>query len=160
FMPSSSGMPPSGLRPLLVDQVLTDYNALLRNPRLGQADKTRVQQHIALLHQTQAQVKAVAPAVQCTAPARPPDSTDIKAIYQTMNSMVVAAAACGLAHSFVASAVAYVTPDDGDNWHSWSHGNGTNPIVNEHDQIKRCLSEIVLDLVTKLDQAALLDNSL
>jgi hypothetical protein len=163
FTPPAPGSPPPpGLKPLLVDRVLADYSALLRNPRLGAADKAQVQQHIALLHHTESQVKATAPVtpVGCTAPARPTNPADIKQLYQAMNSVAVAAAACGLAHSFICSAVAYVTPTNGDNWHAWSHGNGSNPVVNEHDQIKRCLSEIVLDLVVKLDQAGLLDNSL
>jgi hypothetical protein len=80
-------------RRTLVDQVLTDLQRTRRDPRLSDADRQALEQHVALLHELERSLSA--PLAACRAPA----SLEPSAVRRTASAMVdiaVAALRCDL----------------------------------------------------------------
>ena len=151
----------------LVDRVIKDYQSLRTNPRLGSEDRSRVDQHINLLFETEKRVRAVANV--CTS-LRPASSlTDRALILSAFNDVIVSLIACGLCHSFMGWGHAIISPDDSEAWHRWAHegyDNDNDVITNQSsynslvEQNRVVLKTMCLDLVRKLDGIGQLDNSL
>jgi hypothetical protein len=154
------------LKSMLVDRVLADYQALRSNPRLGSADRQRVEAHIAFLAETDTKVKRLGAVCQ---QMRPDSSiTDRSTILQTMNNVIVGLISCGMCNLFIGWAEALLN-DDPDQWHVWSHqgySNDDDTIANATaytsmvEQSRAVMKDMCLDLAQKLDQVGELDNSL
>jgi Protein of unknown function (DUF1552) len=150
----------------LVDRVIADYHAARSNPRLGAEDRVKLDRHIALLYETERRVKSVN---SCIAMMRPDSNlSDRSIILRAMNDVIVSIISCGLCHSFMGHAMSLLSSDL-DFWHARSHegyNNDDDTISNQTaysfiiDQNKAVLDDMCLDLVAKLDDADLLNNSL
>jgi hypothetical protein len=157
----------SPIKSTLVDRVLADYKSTRLNPRLGAEDRIKMDNHIALLAETQKKVNAVS---QVCSQLRPTTTvTDAKLIIEAINSVIVSLISCGLCHVFHGWSI-FMNTRDINEWHSvWAHGgyaNDTDTIGNQFNYDKHVeatsliLKYFCLDLVKKLDQIGQLDNSL
>jgi hypothetical protein len=165
FQTQSQQMTP--LKKTLVDRVLADYKSLRSsNPRLGAADKAKLDLHIQLIQETQTKVNAVLPVCTQTRPAS--NLTDRALILTTLNSVITSLVACGLCNSFLGWAHS-IADADPNNYHKWSHegyDNDNNAIANQtsYDNLvlnnRNIMKDICLDLAQKLDQVNLLDTTL
>lgn len=165
FFKTQTATTPTNVKATLVDQVLNDYKNLRASSRLGAEDKVKLDQHIALLYETQKKVTAVGAVCNFLRPSS--SLADRKLILQTLNSVIVALISCGYCHSFLgwANSLLSANPED---WHTWSHASyssESDAIGNAADynnlveQNRSTLKDMFLDLVTKLDQAGHLNNS-
>jgi hypothetical protein len=153
------------LKKTLVDQVYADYRALRASPRLGSADRLKLDQHLGFLQDTQRRVEAVAAVCNTT---RPPDNlTSYRDILKATNSVIVSLAACGLCHSFLGWSYALLSQNV-DDWHAWAHAayNNDTDTINDAalyasllEQNRAVLKDMCLDLVVKLDQQGLLQST-
>jgi hypothetical protein len=142
FFGTNMGTTP--VKKTLVDAVLADYKALRNHSRLGSADRNSLDQHIALLQNTQQQLATTISALQpCPRPpANAPSGTywgaglyprngisctyeDRVLLLHTMNSVIASIIASGLCHSFLGSASSIISVDPGK-FHEWSHAGRAN----------------------------------
>jgi hypothetical protein len=124
--------PVPGPKQLLVDRVADNYRRLLSNPRLSQADKDRVEQHVERVTELERRLSVPPPSTRPTPPGGPYASQTMQAIctqapfaldpsshagfFQTQNDLIVAALTCGASRI----AVLKVDPDFSTyagNWH-------------------------------------------
>ena len=154
------------VKTLLVDRVLSDYQSLRTNPRLGSMDKQKLEAHIAFLAETDAKVKQLG--AVCSQMRPDASIADRSVILQTMNNVIVGLISCGMCNLFIGWAEALVN-EDPDQWHVWSHqgyDNDNDAIANQtaYDsmvlQSRTLMNDMCLDLAKKLDQVGELDNSL
>ncbi len=157
---------PINLKKTLVDQVLVDYKSVRQSARLGAQDRLKLDTHIALLSQTEANVQKIAGMCQLMRPDA--SLTDRATILKTMNDVIVSLIACGLCNTFMGWAWA-LNDSDPNNWHVWSHlgfSNDTDAIADQTnytnmvEQSRSVMNDMCLDLAQKLDAVQLLDSSL
>lgn len=156
----------SNLKKTIVDQVLNDYLSLRSNSKLGKEDKVKLDNHMALLQETQRRVASVGSVCSSLRPAT--SFADRKMLLRALNDVIVSLIACGKCHSFHGWSYC-IASSDAEDYHNWSHQgyNGDTDVVAnaaaatsllEHN--RSIMNDMFLDVVTKLDQASLLDNSL
>lgn len=158
----------------IVDKVLENYRRLRANPRLSRADRDRLDDHIQRVSELQRRLGTVS---ACTTPAAPtgPNATasmgavvynppyarnppEQAAWFRVMNELVVAAFSCGLSRIAVGLINTNLSTYAGD-WHQdvAHQAEGTDGL--RQDVLWRSyqvfFSEILLDLVTKLDAVSL-----
>jgi hypothetical protein len=157
---------PTNLKKTVVDQVLADYKAVRGSVRLGAADRQKLDTHIALLAQTEADVQKVAGLCQLMRPAA--SLTDRATILKTTNSVITSLIACGLCTNFMGWAMA-LNDADPSTWHTDSHAGylGDNDSIKDMtsytfmvEQNRSVMNDMCLDLAQKLDAVQLLDSSL
>ncbi|OQW47958.1 MAG: hypothetical protein A4S09_14265 [Proteobacteria bacterium SG_bin7] len=182
--------PPTNLKKTLVDIVLADYNTVRNSRQIASEDKKVLDNHIALLQQTQQEVTqqttvvngGIRPSSKAPSGADwgnglylTPQNTaaDRIANLRAMNSVITSIIASGLCHSFLGNTYTFTSVNPGD-WHAWGHegySNDTNTIANQssYDKVVNentiLYREMALDLALKLDAVSqngktLLDNSL
>lgn len=146
----------------VVNSVKADYQRLLNNPRLGSTDRQRLNEHMDFIRDYEVRLGVV---TSCAHDSRPGDMSIwpvqepiLNNAYKIFNDLIVTAFRCGITR-IISLSHAYTAPF-GEDWHAHSHA-WDQPTSQDYilSVMRWFADNVFLDLITKLNQITLADQS-